>query len=327
MYKGRPSAMGGAYSFMSNVHDLTAIVELTLSLKSANTKRRYTSVWSEWINHVGMDRSRMTQAEGARYLASCKARPAQPGRSREVGAKCSTATVHHKAVILSALYEELISYKLFSDNPFRRLKKDFAKSKTGDRRPHNLITPEQVKLILSLPHRNKEGIRDAAILGVLFGCGLRRSELTKINLDDIKTTEHGSVYLRLLDTKSGVTQQVAVADWVLTSINNLVEQRRQELGGKSGPLFCAYYADNPTRQNISVSTVYRVFKYYCKAAGLGEAFTPHCARATAITHLLNQGYSHRDVCHFSRHSSIQMVERYDKRRLSVEDSIAKKIAY
>jgi site-specific recombinase XerD len=312
---------------MSDVHALTAIVELSLSLKSVNTKRRYMSVWSEWIHHVGMDRSRMTQAEAARYLAACKARPAQPGRSRDVGAKCSAATVHHKAVILSALFDELISYKIISDNPFERLKKDFSKTKTGDRRPHNLITVEQVKLILSLPHRNKEGIRDSALLAIMFGCGLRRSEVSRLTLEDVKSTEHGSVYLRLLDTKSGTTQQVAIADWVLASVSKLIEQRRAEVSATNGPLFCVYYADTPTKRTLSPSTIYRTFKYYCKAAGLSDHYTPHCARVTAITHLLNQGFSHRDVCHFSRHSSIQMVERYDKRRLSVEESIAKKIAY
>jgi integrase len=78
---------------------------------------------------------------------------------------------------------------------------------------------------------------------------------------------------------------------------------------------------------MSESTLYRRFKEICVRVGLEGDFTPHCARATAITQLLNQGFSHRDIKEFSRHSSIQMVEQYDKRRTSIDDSIAKKLSF
>jgi integrase len=55
--------------------------------------------------------------------------------------------------------------------------------------------------------------------------------------------------------------------------------------------------------------------------------TPHSARATAITRLLEQGFSHREVQEFSRHSSVLMVEKYDKRRFSLDESPGKKIFY
>jgi integrase len=63
------------------------------------------------------------------------------------------------------------------------------------------------------------------------------------------------------------------------------------------------------------------------AAGAGRYATPHSARATAITKLLADGIPHREVQEFSRHSSIQMVEWYDKRRFSVEQSPAKELSY
>ncbi len=55
--------------------------------------------------------------------------------------------------------------------------------------------------------------------------------------------------------------------------------------------------------------------------------SPHSARATAITKLLDSGFSHRDVQEFSRHASVQMVEIYDKRRLQVDESPAKKLEF
>jgi integrase len=67
--------------------------------------------------------------------------------------------------------------------------------------------------------------------------------------------------------------------------------------------------------------------HYCKAAGSTEFVSPHSARATAITKLLADGLPHRLVQEFSRHSSIQMVELYDKRRVGVEDNPGAKLKF
>jgi integrase len=73
--------------------------------------------------------------------------------------------------------------------------------------------------------------------------------------------------------------------------------------------------------------LYRLFKHYCEKAGATQFLTPHSARATAITKLLADGIPHREVQEFSRHSSIQMVELYDKRRLTVEENPGKELDY
>ena len=62
-------------------------------------------------------------------------------------------------------------------------------------------------------------------------------------------------------------------------------------------------------------------------AGAGNFVSPHSARATAITKLLSDGFSHREVQEFSRHASIQMVEVYDKRRISIDDNPASDLDY
>jgi integrase len=82
-----------------------------------------------------------------------------------------------------------------------------------------------------------------------------------------------------------------------------------------------------TTKPMSDTGLYLLFKQYCMAAGAGMHATPHSARATAITKLLADGIPHREVQEFSRHSSIQMVEWYDKRRFSVEESPAKELSY
>jgi integrase len=106
---------------------------------------------------------------------------------------------------------------------------------------------------------------------------------------------------------------------------------RKTQGAKPGDyLFNSYRGRggrNPVSAPISTHGIYELFKRYCKQAGIKEFVSPHSARATAITRLLSRGIPHREVQEFSRHSSIQMVELYDKRRLGVEDSPGRGLDY
>ncbi len=73
--------------------------------------------------------------------------------------------------------------------------------------------------------------------------------------------------------------------------------------------------------------VYRLFKDYLRRFKLNPNYSPHCARVTAITQLLKQGMNHREVQELSRHASVSMVERYDRRRFEIEESPSKKLSY
>ena len=69
-------------------------------------------------------------------------------------------------------------------------------------------------------------------------------------------------------------------------------------------------------------------KEYCECVGLDpDQYSPHSARATGITKMLEQGIPHRQVQEFSRHSSVRMVELYDKRRIQIDHNPAKVLEY
>lgn len=69
---------------------------------------------------------------------------------------------------------------------------------------------------------------------------------------------------------------------------------------------------------LSDSAVYLIFRQWMSRIGLDETYTPHAARKTAITLLLERGKSHRTVQKFSRHNSIEMVAYYDGLRHAVK---------
>jgi integrase len=236
-------------------------------------------------------------------------------------------TVKAKAVILHSLYEELRALRLITENPFDRLKREFRGVRSGDRRPNERLKTEDVQKILSLIDNTREGVRDLAMLALMFGCGLRRGEIRTLKLSDFKTSDSGVPYLRLRDTKSGHTQIAKGPDWCWTKIKLLIAQRLFDGANENSPVFVEYYRDETSKFPISSESLYRIFKKRLAQAGVIGCFSPHSARATAITLLLEKGFSHYEVKDFSRHSNISTVERYDKRRTSIEQSVGRKVSY
>lgn len=328
---------------------ITAILSW-LQHKAANTQRVYLGIGSDWSRHLGCadmqsrDAGRAwleaTHAEAQSYLLEVATRPAQAGRPSQDFDRVSDATLRHKAQALYAMYEELIAQGFVAANPFARVRREYKGSKTGDRRPHQLVDYDKVRELLNPPdfgsvatapefeRARKEATRNHAIMCLLFGAGLRRSEVVKLRLSDICTTTSGTTYLRLRDTKAQETQEHALPDWIGSAIELAAKERKREGAKQDSPLFVCYYGHGiPDHHQMGDSTLYRIFKAKCNSVGLPEGITPHCARVTAITKLLDQGLSHRDVKEFSRHASVEMVERYDKKRKQLDQSVGKKLSY
>jgi integrase len=109
-----------------------------------------------------------------------------------------------------------------------------------------------------------------------------------------------------------------------------IEARRQmDRVSEDDPLFVGLGSSgrSPKKTPLRDPTIYRIFKEYAAKVGLPPDMAPHSARATAITKLLSDGMSYREVQEFSRHSSIQMVEHYDKRTWAIDKSPSKSLRF
>jgi integrase len=190
---------------------------------------------------------------------------------------------------------------------------------------------EKVKsVIASADDKTIKGLQDKAILACLFGGALRRSEIVNLRMDDVKRSSKGTLFLYLRSTKAGKDASQALPAWAAEIVQTQLKERRKRGAQPIDPLFSSFRGKAgliATDFGISSSGVYKLFKLYCRRAGIGDFFTPHSARATSITKLLSEGIPHRQVQEFSRHSSVQMVELYDKRRIGVDDNVAKDLDF
>jgi site-specific recombinase XerD len=316
--------------------DVLSALNLWLEIRPENTRRVYLRIAEEWSLFLGQSLTKTvsgklwkkaTHKEAQRFINDCRQRPAQQGRAADASPDgcVSMATVKHKAGVLKAAYDALIAHGLLSDNPFHAVCLEMKRFKSGERRRNEGMEPHEVKRFLTFTPLDDEHYRDRAIFHLMFGAALRRSELLGITLSDVITTNKGSTYLRLRKTKSQNIQKVALPDWVAEEIASFKERRIQEGKGDRDLLFVRYL--HRGEEPMGDKYVYRLFKDYLRRFKLNPNYSPHCARVTAITQLLKQGMNHREVQELSRHASVSMVERYDRRRFEIEESPSKKLSY
>lgn len=243
----------------------------------------------------------------------------------------SNATIAMKLSALRRMYRMAIGAGLLAKNPFDSDQIPPPARDSGRKRPTEMLDFKMVKSVLNQPdQKTAKGMRDAALLTILFGGALRRSEAANLRIGDVKKTPAGTTFLNLRATKAKKDARQPLPDWAACILEKLLLQRRAEKALDGDFVFIGYAGKGgcvATRSRISISGIYQMFKFYCKKAGVSPFITPHSARATAITKLLSDGMTHNEVKQFSRHSSVQMVEVYDKRRMSVDENPAKGLKF
>lgn len=333
-----------------------------LSLKTPNTRKTYTGIIAEWCSFLGTQVGTEEAARkilaasdlhAMAYRRWLESRPGEKPRalrkikgspSREVTLRKrssnseqkksgledtqSNATISKKFAALRRIYRMLIAADLgVLENPFDVDKVPPPAKEAGRKRPTEMVSFDRVMdIIYSPPEETEKGIRDRAILASLFGGGIRRSELINLRIDDVRRTHKGTLYLYLRNTKGKKDAEQALPAWAADLVDRHLAIRKAAGAGPADFLFTGYIGQagiTATSEPISESGVYHLFRKYCSLGGGGSFLTPHSARATAITKLLEDGLSHREVQEFSRHASVQMVEVYDKRRYGIEQNPAK----
>lgn len=165
-----------------------------------------------------------------------------------------------------------------------------------------------------------KGVRDRAILAVLMGCGLRRRELTNLELIDIQRREDHWAIVDLLG-KGGPVRAFPMPDWV----KRQVEEWCTVSGVSTGKIFrCLGREGTPWGERISEETVWHVVKTY--AAKLGRVqIAPHDLRRSCARLCHVAGGELEQIQFLLGHVSVQTTERYlgckQKLREAVNDRI------
>ncbi|MFO7885523.1 MAG: site-specific tyrosine recombinase XerD [Desulfobacteraceae bacterium] len=202
-------------------------------------------------------------------------------------------------ISVRGFYKFLFQEGLISFNPVKKI--DLPK--TGLYLPQTLSVNE-VTAILKGPDQTKpKGIRNAAMLEILYGAGLRVSELIHMKVQDINT-EAGFVRILGKGEKErivplGSFARKAAENWITTA-------RPLLLKGHSSPYLFVARAEKPmTRQGF-----WKIVKKYALKAGISKNVTPHTFRHSFATHLIEGGADLRSVQTMLGHSDISTTQIY-----------------
>jgi len=166
---------------------------------------------------------------------------------------------------------------------------------------------EQLEKLFSIPDASKIcGLRDRAILETLFSTGMRISELTALNRDQIKI-KPGMTDLELIIVGKGERiRTVYLSQRTLFWLNKYLETRKD----KEKSLFINYRSKRNTPKRLTPRSIEKLMKKYAALAGLPLNTTPHVMRHSFASDLLAKGVDLRTIQEFLGHKSIAATQIY-----------------
>jgi len=212
----------------------------------------------------------------------------------------SPSTVSRSAASLKRYFTYLMEKGTASLNPAAGI----ALEKHGRKLP-SILTNHEVDLFLSQPDQtDPKGIRDKAMLELLYASGIRVSELIGLNLEDINLS------VGFLVCRTGEKERVIPLYKVaVKSIQEYLQKVRPILTSDNGEtaLFVNVNGSRMSRQGF-----WKIVKCYQAKAGIQKEITPHTLRHSFAAHLLENGADIRDIQEMLGHADLSTTQIYTK---------------
>jgi len=195
---------------------------------------------------------------------------------------------------LRSFFDYLVLEGERKDNPCDRVDSP----KLGTYLPSVLSIAEVDAIISSADISTSKGVRDRAMLEMLYGCGLRVSELCSVKLSDVYLKEG---FLKVFG-KGGKERLVPMGEACIEAFSNWM--------GLRGPVDSDYVFLNRFGKPLSRMYVFKMVKDRALAAGVRKEISPHTFRHSFATHLIGNGADLKIVQEMLGHESILTTEIY-----------------
>ncbi len=210
----------------------------------------------------------------------------------------SKATLNRKLASLRFYYNYLRKCGKITENPAEMIKTPKAEKKEIE-----YINIEDIDRLMAAPDNSPKGVRDRAILELLYATGIRASELIEMRADDVNlrmgfvkcTSQHGKARI----IPMGRVCRKAMEDYIF-------DVREKLLRGREETLLFVNYAGKPiTRQGL-----WKVLKEYGQAAQLPISLTPQLIRNSFAVHMLQNGADVKSLQELMGHEDISATQAY-----------------
>ncbi|MFO7448253.1 MAG: site-specific tyrosine recombinase XerD [Ignavibacteriaceae bacterium] len=201
---------------------------------------------------------------------------------------------------LKGFFNYLFLNKYIKENPIERL----SAPKLSKNLP-GVLSLNEIDSMLSLPDtQDKLGLRDKALLEMLYACGTRVSELINIKLSDLFFTEE---IIRVFG-KGSKERLIPIGSSAVKWVNKYLSKSRPLLMKKAKSENILFLNNRGTK--LSRMGIWKIVQHYSKQAGITKEVHPHTFRHSFATHLIEGGADLRAVQEMLGHADISTTQIY-----------------
>ncbi len=263
-------------------------VEKGLSKNTLESYRRDLNKFITFLNKLGInDPALIEKVEINRFLTELK------------NNNCATSTISRTIASLRSFFTFLVQEGFIDNNPAL----DLESPKIEKKLPRVLTTGEIDRLLGQPKPVEHKGLRDKAMLELLYASGIRVSELIDLNLSDFDPLVG---YLRCRG-KGQKERIVPIGSVAINYVSEYMSKARSRLCKNNGEiaLFVNQHGNRMTRQGF-----WKILKKYALQSNINGEITPHTIRHSFATHLLENGADLRSVQEMLGHSDITTTQVY-----------------
>ena len=244
--------------------------------------------FSSFVAERGIDQiEEATNTEVVAYLMRLK----QEGKAK--------ATVNRKLASIRTYYNYLLDQGRISHNPATDIK-----SPKIERKGIVYLTTEEINRLMEVPDLSAKGVRDRAILELMYATGIRASELISLEIDDVNirmgfVTCSGE-HIRARIIPIGRIGRKAMEAYLYPYREEILKEHPEERC-----LFVNYAGKSITRQGL-----WKILKEYGEKAGLEHKLTPQVLRNSFAVHMLQNGADLKSLQELLGHEDIAATQIY-----------------
>jgi len=207
------------------------------------------------------------------------------------------SSINRKLSVLRNLFNYISTNSDFDEITISMI----SKSKMQKKLPSIISTEQTGRLLASIDVTNLSGVRDRALIEILYTTGMRVSEISSLNIDDI--IDENKIKLMGKGAKPRV---VFMSDTARIWIDQYIKLCSQKFkNSKNNALFL-----NRFGTRLSVRSIQNLVKKYGYKSGIGISLYPHLLRHTFATHMLSNGADLRTVQALLGHSKVSTTQIY-----------------
>jgi len=220
----------------------------------------------------------------------------------------SSSSISRYIVSLRKFYDYLCKNQILTKNPMDEVSGPKAFKKIPE-----VLSLEEVNQLMMQPQLDtKKGVRDKAMLEILYATGIRVSELISLDVEDVDLEME---YIRC--SKGNKERTIPMGKHALEALKSYIINERNEflkdIGEKS--LFLNYSGKRLSRQGF-----WKIIKGYTKTMDINKSITPHTLRHSFAIHLIDNGADLKSVQEMLGHSALATTQMYiDFKKNKIKD--------